>query len=57
MVDAKTLLIILVLVALIVLIVFAVLLLRKLMGTLDRANKILENGSTIRRAIMACSRV
>lgn len=43
MIDAKTLLIILVLVALIVLIVYAVFLIRKLMGTLERADKVLDD--------------
>jgi len=47
MIDAKTLLVILVLIALIVLIVFAIVLIKKLLGTLDRANKVLDDVSVV----------
>jgi uncharacterized protein YoxC len=41
--DLKTLLIALVLIALIVLIIFAILMIKKLLVTLDHANKVLED--------------
>ena len=43
MIDAKTLLVILVLIALVVLIVYAIFLIRKLMVTLDHANRVLQD--------------
>ena len=47
MIDAKTLLVILVLIALVVLIVFAIALIKKLMGTLDRVNQVLEDAQVV----------
>ncbi len=46
-IDIKTLLIVLVLIALLVLIIYGIILLRKLLVTADRANKVLEDVEVI----------
>ena len=53
--DIKALLVVLVLIALIILIIYAILLLRKLLVTVDETNKVLEEVEVVTNMAAGCS--